>query len=459
MFPPLVTAAFAFALVIASFKDGIRKFLPHIALIGLLASLAVVVYQFYLPAYDFFNVFRIDGLSLVFDVLFLAVAMLVVLHSGGARKTSLAYYVSILFATAGAMLVSHSVDLIGLFVGLELASVSFYPLISSNRDKEGLEASVKFFVVSIFSAGALLFGMSLLYGATGSTRFASILSSVTGMSPSLLLAIAFIGAGLSFKIGAFPFNLWVPDVYEGAPGGITGLLASVSKKAGFVALFKIFILTLPLVKLYWIWPFAVLSLITMGVGNIVAVAQGSVKRMFAYSTIGQAGYILIAMAVPTALGLAAGMLQIVTHAIAMAGVFIIVSVLESQGIRKAEDYSGLGGRQPLLSFGLLIFMSSLAGIPPLAGFFSKFYLFSAAIKGGFWWLAVAAIVFAVVSLYYYFRIVRRMFLDEPKHEVKVSTNSKLAILAAVLFLLLFAVFAEPVFSSLISIAGSILAKP
>ena len=293
-----------------------------------------------------------------------------------------------------------------------------------------------------------------MYGATGSSSFYAI--SLDKLTPLTILALTFITAGFAFKIGAFPFNLWVPDVYEGAPANVTALLASASKKAGFAALFKFFLLSLPLLQFYWTWVFVALAILTMSIGNIVALAQKNVKRLVAYSTIGQVGYILIAMAVPTSMGIAAGLLQMVTHAVAVAGVLFIISILETKGIFNIDDYDGLGMKYPLLGFGMLVFFASLAGIPPLAGFFSKFYLFSAAVSGGFWWLAGLAVIYAVVSMYFYFRVLRRMFVDEPKNSVSISFNSALVILLSILFIAGFSLFADNIFKILVSVAQSIV---
>ena len=454
LFPPFVLASFSFVLIFLSFSEKTKIFIPYLALAGISVTAFLIVQQFTAPSYDFFGIFKVDSFSLVFDAIFLGVAGLVVLNSLHVYKSSLTYYVSILLAVSGMMSVAHSIDFISLFIGLELMSVGFYPLILYNKDKNGTEAATKFFIVSIFSAGALLFGISFMYGATGSSSFYAI--SLDKLTPLTILALTFITAGFAFKIGAFPFNLWVPDVYEGAPANVTALLASASKKAGFAALFKFFLLSLPLLQFYWTWVFVALAILTMSIGNIVALAQKNVKRLVAYSTIGQVGYILIAMAVPTSMGIAAGLLQMVTHAVAVAGVLFIISILETKGIFNIDDYDGLGMKYPLLGFGMLVFFASLAGIPPLAGFFSKFYLFSAAVSGGFWWLAGLAVIYAVVSMYFYFRVLRRMFVDEPKNSVSISFNSALVILLSILFIAGFSLFADNIFKILVSVAQSIV---
>lgn len=454
MFPPFVIAPFALALVILSFSRKSKLSIPLIALAGLLLTLLVVVYQFFFAPYSFYKIYVVDSFSLLFDMIFLSVSIMVVINSLNRDNAGFTYYAAILLANAGMMSVAHSVDFVSLFIGLELTSISFYPLILSKKDQNGTEAATKFFIVSIFSAGAMLFGISLLYGATGSSSFYSI--NPSSMSPLLISAIAFIAASFAFKIGAFPFNLWVPDVYEGSPSGITAMLASASKKAGFAALFRFFLVSLPLLKFYWIWAFALISFATMSLGNLIALAQKNVKRMLAYSTIGQVGYILIAMSVPAQLGLAAGLLQIVTHAIGIALAFIIVSVLESQGISNLEDYSGVGSKYPLIGAGMLISFASLVGIPPLAGFFSKFYLLSAAVSGGFWWLAVSMIVYSIVSVYFYFRVLSRMFAERAKSNVIIPVRSIIPIILCILFLAGFVAFAQPIFSTLISTAASIV---
>lgn len=440
----------------------VRSRFPQIALSGLLAagvSLAFVPWGSF-----FFGAFEIDALALLFKALFLGVALFVALGSPGTVPAERAkeYYALLLFATIGMMGVAGATELITLFVSFELSSLSTYALAGYiKRDERSLEAAIKFFIIGALSSALSLYGISLLYGVANTTAIRD-LATMAARSPDLALAfktgMILVLAGFGFKITLVPFHLWAPDVYEGAPAPITALLAAGSKKMGFLALIKIFLvgathaspLQSPLLD--WGLLLGVLALLTMTVGNLLALVQPSVKRMLAYSSIAHAGYILIAFPVATEYGLMGGLFQIVTHAITTAGLFLVVALIAAQhgphlapfpfqgegwgedpprkrgagGEGFSEDYAayqGLSRRQPFIALVTLLSLLSLAGVPPLPGFQSKFVLFSsavdAALTGEHWLilLAIGGILNSALSLAFYARLIKAMYVEEPIRDV------------------------------------------
>lgn len=404
----------------------VRRWPQQLALAGL--ALAVASLPF-LPSGAFFlRTWEVDGFALVFKALFLTVAGLVVLGSEGTIKAHRwkEYYALVLFATAGMLGVASAADLIVLFVSFELSSLATYTLAAYAKDEErSLEAGTKFFIIGALSSAIALYGISLLYGVSGTTALRELARGAARPELALVFkaGMALVLAGFGFKITAVPFHLWAPDTYEGAPAPVTALLATGSKKMGFAALFKVFLFGLLALRLDWAWLFGLLAFATMTAGNLLALNQTSVKRLLAYSSIAQAGYILIAFPVATAYGLAGGLFQAITHSIVTAGAFLIVAAVAAGGL--GEDfpaYRGLARRQPFLALAMTVFLLSLAGLPPLAGFQSKFVLFSSAVEAGLkgesWliWLAAAGVLNSALSLYYYARIIKAVYLEEPEPE-------------------------------------------
>jgi NADH-quinone oxidoreductase subunit N len=383
----------------------------------------------------FFDTLSVDGISQFFKAVFIVVSLLVVIASLSryTAKGSDEYYSLILLATVGMMVVASSVDLVTLFVGFELASLSTYALAAFDKSRRNLEAAMKYFIFGSVSSAMMLFGFSLLYGMAGSTRIADIASAaLSSFGPATLVALLFVIAGFAFKMALVPFHMWAPDTYEGAPPLVSALLAAGSKKMGFAAAFRVIIVALLALRLEWYLAFAILAAITMTLGNLVACWQNNVRRILAYSSIAQAGYISIALVVVGAasampngqsiaqLGIAGGLLLILGHALMKTGAFIgtaqVASMVGAHGDADPDDisnYAGLGRRAPITAFCMLIFMFALAGIPPTAGYIGKFVLFSSAIYSNLVWLAVLAILNSALSLYYYLRIVSYMYLKEP----------------------------------------------
>jgi len=410
------------------------KIWGYLSLAGLAAALGLVM-SAKTGMVFFFDTLSVDGISQFFKAVFIVVSLLVVIASLSryTAKGSDEYYSLILLATVGMMVVASSIDLVTLFVGFELASLATYALAAFDKSKRNLEAAMKYFIFGSVSSAMMLFGFSLFYGMAGSTRIADIANTALGsFGPATLVALLFVIAGFAFKMALVPFHMWAPDTYEGAPPLVSALLAAGSKKMGFAAAFRVIIVALLALRLEWYLAFAILAAVTMTLGNLVACWQNNVRRILAYSSIAQAGYISIAFVVVGAasamhngesiaqLGIAGGLLLILGHALMKTGAFIgtaqVASMVGSQGENDPDDisnYAGLGRRAPITAFCMLIFMFALAGIPPTAGYIGKFVLFSSAIYSNLVWLAVLAILNSALSLYYYLRIVSYMYLKEP----------------------------------------------
>ena len=379
--------------------------------------------------------FVVDGFATFFKLVFLVSAALTVLLSHrylsleGGRPGE--YYFLVLTATLGMMIMAGGIDLVTLFIGLETMAISFYILAGFLRpNRRSNEAAVKYYLLGAFSLGLLLYGMSLMYGMTGSTqlRVMAPLLAAGGGGRLLAMAVLLVIAGLGFKIAAVPFHAWAPDVYEGAPTPITAFLSVGSKAAAFAMLLRIFFEALPAFSVGglgvmnghavgWTSFFYVLSVLTMTVGNLAALTQTNIKRMLAYSSIAHAGYLLIGVVAATPRGVSAALVYLMVYAFMQLGAFAVVVFMRRGDVigDELKDLSGLWVRRPSLAVAMLIFMLSLGGIPPTAGFMGKFWLFSAAIESGYIWLAVIGVLNSAVSLYYYVRIVVYMWIrqEEP----------------------------------------------
>ncbi len=370
------------------------------------------------------GMFVADGYSLFFKVIFLIGLVLPAIASAGYLAVEGAehgeYYALMLFATTGMMVMASAGDLITVYLGLELMSLSLYVLAGFLRGSlRSNEASLKYFLLGSFASALLLFGISLTYGLTGSTEIGQVSSYITshGLSGNPVLAFATIlyVAAFGFKIAAVPFHMWAPDVYEGSPTPVTAFMSVGPKAAGFAVIGRVLMLALGPMSFEWTGLIIALSILSMVAGNILAIAQTNIKRMLAYSSIAHAGYVLLGIAAGGAEGLASAMSYLFIYAFMNIGAFTVVTLLTTEGV-KAEDldeYSGLSKTHPLLAALMLVFMFSLTGIPPTAGFAGKFYLFSTVIKAGYLWLAVIAVVMSVVSAYFYLRVVMYMYMREP----------------------------------------------
>jgi NADH-quinone oxidoreductase subunit N len=361
----------------------------------------------------------VDQFAFFFKIIFLVAAALTVLMSvryleiEGASPGE--YYFLILCATLGMMFMAGGIDLITIFIGLETMAISFYILTGFIKPSQrSNEAAVKYFLLGAFSLGILLYGMSLMYGLSGSTGLRTMTTVFAGLGrdPRLLLAVILVVAGVAFKIAAVPFHMWAPDVYEGAPTPVTAFLSVGSKAASFAMLLRIFLEGLSTMSADWRMLFEALSVVTMTVGNLAALTQTNLKRMLAYSSIAHAGYVLIGVVAGTPRGVSATLIYLLIYSFMQLGAFAIIIMMRRRDVvgDELKDFSGLHFRHPVAAFAMLLFMLSLGGIPPTAGFMGKFWLFGAAIEAGYVWLAVIGVLNSAISLYYYIRIVVFMYL-------------------------------------------------
>jgi NADH-quinone oxidoreductase subunit N len=470
----LVVASLAIVLLGLFMRKEQKKVLAYLSLASLIVALLLVIYTANVSATFLYNAFVVDRFAQFFNIIFLSVAILVCLASVKRYENHPnqdEYYSLLLMATVGMMSVALANDLVTLFVGFELASIATYVLAGFDRDKRSLEASMKYFIIGALSSTLLLFGISYIYGLAGSTNL-SVISESTMLvsSPAALMAMVLILAGFGFKMALVPFHMWAPDTYEGAPSVVSAFLASASKKMGFIAAFRVFVVALIAMKLEWYLAFAILAVITMTLGNVVAVVQDSVKRMLAYSSIAHAGYIAIAFVVVSKsaeaaqLAIVGGILHALSHAIATAGAFIVTSFVASvvlldggdrgEGI---ESYSGLGKTAPITALMMAFLLASLAGIPPTFGFYSKFVLFLSAIKGNLLWLALIAVLNSALSVYYYIRVIMRMYWGEPVGEKVYEPKPYIiALVLAVIAIVILGVYPQPIYQYASSATDALL---
>src|SRR5712671_3301480 len=406
-----------------------RHFFTALAFIGALAGTAGSFLSFRNPGAGFYGLIQADAFSFFFHLLVGTVAVLVVLAAGPyldrERLPVAEFYALLLFATAGMGVLASAQELLTAFIGLEMSSISSYILAGYRRDalKSG-ESAMKYFLLGSFATAFFLYGIALVYGSSGTTMLIKMDSAELLHSTLFELGLAMILIGLGFKVAAAPFQVWTPDVYEGAPTPVTALFSAGPKAAAFALLLRIFA-TVPAATHFWFWAFWALAALTMFAGNLGALMQTNVKRLLAYSSIAHAGYILVAFAAVTflagnpdggaAAAYAAVLFYLVSYALVKLGAFTIVSELGGLGEKhlSLDDYAGLGQRQPVAAAVLSLFLLSLLGLPVTAGFFGKFYIFKAAVGSHLIWLAVLMAINSVIGAYYYIRLIVVMYMREP----------------------------------------------
>mgnify|MGYP001434538563 FL=1 len=333
------------------------------------------------------------------------------------KNNKFEYPIIVLLSILGMFFMVSSNDLILFYLGLELQSLSLYILASIDRDNlKSSEAGIKFFVLSALSSGLLLYGCSLLYGFTGSTNFEVIASNTADSTIGIIFAMVFILVGLAFKVSAVPFHMWTPDVYEGSPTSVTSFFSVVPKVAGIVIFIRFMYLPFQEILDQWKYILVFISIASMILGAVAAIGQNNIKRLIAYSSIGHIGYAIAGMTPGTENGFKSTLIYISIYAVMNIGVFACIFLMKRNGkyIEDIQELSGASKNHPLMSLSLLIILSSLAGIPPMAGFFAKFYVFMAVIESGMFTLAVIGLVTTVVSAFYYIRIIKIMYFDDPK---------------------------------------------
>src|SRR5690349_12943674 len=424
--PELVLTAFGIIVMMADplLKPGAsRKGLGLLSLAGTLAAIGAAACQVNYQGVAWFGMVRVDSFSIFFHMLIPAISAVCILASleylDAQNIRSGEYYALILFGTVGMVLMSSAVELVLIFIALEISSISTYVLAGYRRRNAGsAESAIKYFLLGSFATAFFLYGVALMFGATGSTSILRIKDALAAASAPNLLTIAATAlmiVGLGFKVAAAPFHIWTPDVYEGAPAPIVALMSTGPKAAAFAVLLRVLFATTSSHWLPMIWICAALS---MTLGNFGALMQNNVKRMLAYSSIAHAGYLLVAFAASNEIGISAAIFYTASYAAMNVGAFAVVSHFGAGGERyvSVDDYSGLGRRSPLLAFTLTIFMLSLIGIPATAGFLAKYYVFSAALSAhssALVWLTVIGLVNSAVASYYYLRLIVVMYMREP----------------------------------------------
>jgi NADH-quinone oxidoreductase subunit N len=431
--PEIVLSVFGIAIMLLDpvvDEEKSQKTLGLIAFVGTVAALISTWGMAQSPGLAFSNTIRIDSFSIFFNFLVIAIAAVVILSSfeymAVQRIRAGEYYALILFGVVGMALMSSAIELVLIFIGLEISSISTYILAGFRRNEAASsEASLKYFLLGSFATAFFLYGVALMFGATGSTNIDVIAQKLQSAPVEMLVfaAMALMFVGLGFKVAAAPFHVWTPDVYEGAPAPVVGFMSTAPKAAAFAVLLRVvFAINAP-GRFWFLWLAAALS---MTLGNIGALVQNNVKRLLAYSSIAHAGYLLVAFAMSTpensATGISAAMFYTAAYAAMNVGAFAVVSHFANAGERYVtlEDYEGLGRTSPLLAATLTIFLLSLIGIPMTGGFFAKFYVFSAALRANLIWLTLIGVANSAVGAYYYLRIIVMMYMREARTEVPVT---------------------------------------
>ena len=447
--PELSLAAFALAVVLLDLVIQRKGWLVVVSMAGIVMSAGFTLAMWGGSSQAIFsNMLAVDNFAMFFKLLFLGIAALVILSSvdyvSKFARFQGEYYALVLLSTLGMMLMAATTELISIYIALELTSISLYILVGFLKDPKSIEASLKYLLLGAIASAVLLYGMALIFGFTGKTQLGEIAQVIQSMSsqtllasPALILGIVLLIAGFGFKIAAIPFHMWVPDVYEGAPTPITAYLSVASKAAGFAIILRVFYSAFGLpqwLSLDWGLIFAVLAAIGMTLGNVVAIPQNNIKRMLGYSSIAQAGYLMVGLATvgfsPAAdiMGRSGLLFFLASYALTNLGAFIaIIAISNKLDSDLIQDYSGMGKRAPLLALALTLCLISLIGMPPAAGFMAKFYIFSAAVQHSLLWLVVIAVINSVISAYYYLRVVKVMWLGKPAYDEKVPSSGALRV--------------------------------
>jgi len=404
-----------------------KEQLAILSITGLLATLGCLVWfdVTHVSGALFGNMFVLDRMAIFFKIFIVGSTALVILASiqyvERFRFFRGEYYVLVVMSALGMMFMSSANDLLSLFVSLEFSTLGFYILVGYLReDLASNEAGLKFFILGVFAAGLLAYGISLVYGETGKLVFSDMNLSAT---PGAIIGFLLIFAALGFKIGAVPFHSWIPDTYHGAPTPVTAYLSIAPKGAAFAILLRIFFVALASFKPMWVILLVAVSILSMTYANIVAIAQRNIKRLLAYSGIAQVGNVLIGLAAGTKMGNDAILFYLLAYLFANLGAFaVVIAVSHAIGSDDIDDYNGLGRRSPFLAFSMLVFLLSLAGVPPLAGFIGKLYIFIAAIKEGLYTLITVGLINIVISMYYYLIVVKKMYINEPTNPSPVTIS-------------------------------------
>ncbi len=433
LFPELLITVTALVILLYDLilSEDKKTTLACLGLLGLAVSLvySIIMWKTGVSTYAFNRMIVVDKFTLLFNSLFIVASFITILISINYIKEEGVnygeYYTLVLLSTVGMMLMAKANDLMIVFLGLETLSISIYVLVGFLRTNvKSNESSLKYFLLGAFSSAFFLYGIALIYGATGTTRLPDIARFIENTpsllsNPLLLAAVGLLLVGFGFKIALVPFHMWTPDVYEGAPTSITAFMSVGVKAAAFSAFLRVFLTSFSTLRAEWTMILWILSVLTMSLGNIVALVQENIKRMLAYSSIAHAGYILVAVTAGGDLAITSIIYYLMSYTLMNLGAFTVAILYGKRGEENIHlsDYAGAGFKYPFLSAAMAVFMFSLAGIPPLAGFIGKFYIFSAAVKQGFIWLTIISVLNSLVAVYYYLRVTVIMYMKEPVKDV------------------------------------------
>ncbi|WP_448383492.1 NADH-quinone oxidoreductase subunit N [Desulfosoma sp.] len=418
-----------------------RESYAYVSLLGVAAAAFLVLthpggFEAKIVEYSFCDMWVVDNFSRFFKLIVLIGTGLTLLVSikyldNEAMQHS-EYYALMLLCTVGMMIMAGAAELITIFLGVELMSISLYALAGYTRTRMlSNEAAIKYFILGSFASGFLIYGIALIYGTTGTSQIPAIAKYLAQAGPGagvLVMGMALLIIGFAFKTASVPFHMWAPDVYEGAPAPVTGFMSAGPKAAAFAAFVRIFMEALPSLQTDWVMVIWIIAVLTMTAGNVIALVQENIKRMLAYSSIAHAGYVLVAFLAAGELGLTSILYYMLAYTFMNIGAFAVITMLAGRGEArvKVDDYRGVGYKHPVAALAMSLFLFSLAGIPPTGGFMGKFYIFSAAVKQGYIWLAIIGVLNSVVSVYYYLRVTVAMYMQAPEGSEEVPAASALS---------------------------------
>ena len=446
LLPELLILGFAIIVLLGELflSSSSRRSLGLVSLAGIIASLAAVINLWGVKTTLFNGMFSVDLTANVLKMILLVTTALVVL---GVIKVKVnmgegEFFSLMLFSVMGTMFMASATDLIMLFIALELTVIPAYVLTASRKNARSAEAALKYFLLGVVASVILLYGMTLLFGLTGQTNFAAMAAKLAThqVEPLLVVAMLMVIVGLGFKIAAVPFHFWAPDVYEGSPVPVASYLAAGPKAGGFAAIIHFFPVALASVTSAWAAVFAVLAVLSMSLGNLAALAQGQVRRLLGYSAVAHTGYLLVGLAVATQSGYSSLIFYFFVYSLAALGAFLVILATTEWGIGEhVTDFAGLSKKAPILAMAMAVFLFSLVGLPPFAGFMGKLFLFSAAVKSNLIWLAVVGVLNSAISFGYYVTVIRQMYLVHPENDEAVTVSkplyaSILLIMAAIVVL-------------------------
>ncbi|HEU5275719.1 MAG TPA: NADH-quinone oxidoreductase subunit NuoN [Xanthobacteraceae bacterium] len=447
----LVAGAMVLLMVGAVRGDGATGVISGLAILLLVVAGVLLVLQPAGKASAFYGSFLVDGYARFLKILVVAGSAITILVSieflSAVGKQKFEYPVLILLSTTGMLVLVSAADLIALYLGFELMSLALYVIAAIDRDNtRSSEAGLKYFVLGALSSGMLLYGCSLIYGFTGTVSFAGIAKSAQAGGIGLTFGLVFLFVGFCFKVSAVPFHMWTPDVYEGAPTPVTAFFSAAPKVAGIAVFMRACIMAFPGILTQWQQIVVFVSIASMALGAFAAIGQTNIKRLMAYSSIGHMGYALIGLAAGSPEGIKSVLVYMAIYVAMTLGTFAgIIAMRRPEGpVEKISDLAGLARTKPMMAFFLAMMMFSLAGVPVLAGFFAKLYVFLAAMKAGLYTLAVIGVLTSVVGAYYYLLIVKTMYFDEPAPRfVPMRPELGLVLAATGLFVILFCVYPGP----------------